>query len=61
MNSGLESSEDYLQLWHCYLDYLRRKLVTSNFENLSQEEKEAKMEEIREIFQKAINQIYDCK
>ena len=60
MNAGLEASEDYLKLWHCYLDYLRRRLVTSNFENQSEEVKETRMEEMRETFQKAINQIYDC-
>ncbi len=61
MNAGLETSEDYLQLWHCYLDYLRRRLASSNFETQSDEVKEAKMEEMRELFQKAINQIFDCK
>jgi hypothetical protein len=61
MNAGLETSEDYLQLWHVYLDYLRRRLVSSNFEAQSDQVKEAKMEEIRDTFQKAINQIFDCK
>jgi hypothetical protein len=58
MNSGLETSEDYLQLWHSYLDYLRRTL---NFDSLNDEERDSKIEEMRDIFQKAINQMFDCK
>ena len=61
MNSGLQTSEDYLQMWHSYLDYLRRSFVRLNQEELSEETKNAKVEELRETFQKAINQIYDCK
>ena len=61
MNSGLQTSEDYLHMWHSYLDYLRRSFLGLNQEEMSKETKEAKEEELRETFQKAINQIYDCK
>lgn len=60
MSSGLLTSEDYLQMWHSYLDYLRRSLLT-NFETEDQQRKDEITEELRDTFQKAINQLFDCK
>lgn len=63
MNAGLQTSDDYLQIWHCYLDYLRRSLIPYD-ENLEQElrsKRESQIEEMRDAFQKAINQLYECK
>lgn len=59
MQAGLQSSDDYLELWHAYLGYLRRHLL-SNFEKEPDESKEKITEEIRDTFQKAINQLFDC-
>lgn len=60
MNSSLETSEDYLKLWHAYLDYLRRSMLV-NYERESDEsKKETVAETLRETFQKAINQLYEC-
>ena len=57
MNGGLESSNDYLQLWHAYLDFLKRLFI----KNQESKENQAKLiEELREYFQKAINQQFDC-
>ena len=72
MNSGLQTSKDYLNVWHAYLDFLRRQftsLTTSNSNSnmetaepdSNQINKEDLIEEIRDSFQKAINQLYDCK
>lgn len=60
MNAGLQTSDDYLQMWHFYLDYMKRSLL-NNFDKESDQRKEQIMEELREIFQKAINQLFDCK
>ena len=63
MNAGLQTSDDYLQIWHSYLDYLRRSLIPYE-ENLEQElrsKRESQIEEMRDAFQKAINQLYECK
>jgi hypothetical protein len=59
MNAGLQTSEDYLQLWHSYLDFLRRSLPQSSDTN--REKREAQIEELRDAFQKGINQLFDCK
>lgn len=59
MQAGLQSSEDYLELWHAYLAYLRRQLL-SNYDNETDESKEKIAEELRDTFQKAINQLFDC-
>jgi hypothetical protein len=58
MNGGLESSNDYLQLWHAYLDFLKRLYVKNKESKPNQAEL---IEELREYFQKAINQQFDCK
>ena len=55
MNAGLQTSDDYLLVWHSYLDFLKRSFISS-----SQETKETQIEELRDTFQKAINQIYEC-
>lgn len=54
MNTGLQTSEDYLQIWHAYLDYMKRLYLKSDPKTESQ------IEELRETFQKAINQLFDC-
>lgn len=59
MNVGLEKSTDYLQLWHFYLDYLRRSLLL-NFDEETESRKEEIVEEIRDTFHKAINQLFEC-
>ncbi len=56
LNSGLQTSEDYLQVWHSYLDFLRRQLE----QNETSENYEVLVEEIRDAFQKAIDQLYEC-
>ncbi|CAF0720727.1 unnamed protein product [Brachionus calyciflorus] len=58
MQAGLQTSDDYLELWHAYLGYLKRSLL-SNFDNETQEKKDLISEEIRDNFQKAINQLFD--
>lgn len=60
MMAGLQTSDDYLEMWHGYLGFLKRNLL-SNYENETQDKKDAIAEEIRESFQKAINQLFDCK
>lgn len=63
MSSGQETSEDYLKLWHAYLDYLRRSMLI-DFESktaIDESKKEEIIETIRETFEKAINQLYECK
>lgn len=57
LNSGLQTSEDYLQVWHSYLDFLKRMLTAGN-ENLDSFD-DVKAEEIRDAFQKAIDQLFD--
>lgn len=59
MSSGLETGEDYLKLWHAYLDYLRRSML-ANFETETEAKKEEIMETIRDTFEKAISQLYEC-
>lgn len=54
MNAGLQTSDDYLQIWHAYLDFMKRLYLKSETKS------EEKVEELREIFQKAINQLFDC-
>jgi len=56
LNSGLQTSEDYLQVWHSYLDFLKRRLD----QNKTSENYETLVEEIRDAFQKAIDQLYEC-
>lgn len=58
MNAGLQTSEDYLQLWHAYLDYLRR-IITPVLNESSNEKREEQIEDLRDTFQKAINQQFD--
>ena len=60
MMAGLQTSDDYLEMWHGYLGFLKRSLL-SNYENENQDRKDAIAEEIRDSFQKAINQLFDCK
>lgn len=60
MVSGLQTSEDYLQMWHAYLGFLRRNLL-SNFEMETPERKEEITEELRDTFEKAIDQLFNCK
>lgn len=52
LNSALQTSDDYLQVWHAYLDFLKR--------GLDKDINEEKTEEIRDAFQKAIDQLYEC-
>lgn len=59
LNSGLQTSEDYLQVWHSYLDFLKRMLSTGK-DNLESFD-ELKVEEIRDAFQKAIDQLFNCE
>ena len=62
MNAGLQTSDDYLQMWNCYIDYLRRSLIAHD-DNLDQSlklKRDAQVEELRDTFQKAINQLYEC-
>ncbi len=58
MNAGLQTSEDYLQLWHAYLDYLRR-IILPVLSETPNEKREEQIEELRDTFQKAINQQFD--
>ena len=58
LNSGLQTSEDYLNVWHHYLDFLRR---TSCAKKPNTELNEEQVEELRDAFQKAINQLFDCE
>lgn len=53
LNSGLQTNEDYLQVWHSYLDFLKRGLENDNPID------ENKIEEIRDAFQKAVDQLFD--
>ena len=59
MNAGLQTSADYLELWHAYLSFLRRQIDFSKDNKNSGEEE--KIESLRETFQFAINQLYECK
>jgi hypothetical protein len=61
MNAGLQTSLDYLQLWHLYLDYLKRLMLTNFDKETNKERREQIMDELRDVFQKAINQLFDCK
>ena len=63
MNAGLLTSDDYLQMWHSYLDFLRRSLIPcdENLEQTLKTKRETQVEELRDSFQKAINQLYECK
>ena len=61
MNSGFQAGQDYLQIWHAYLDYLRRYFVSETCSSSATANKEELIEEIRESFQKAIDQLYNCK
>lgn len=54
MNAGLQTSQDYLELWQAFLDFLKRK-INWNSENLADS-----IESLREIFQRAINQLFQC-
>ena len=57
MNVGLQSSADYLEMWHAYLDFLRRSLYSNKEKkNVSDEE----IENLRDKFKTAINQLYEC-
>jgi hypothetical protein len=58
LNAGLQTSDDYLQVWHCYLDFLKRSFMANK---LNENERQSQIEEIRDAFQKAINQLFDCK
>jgi hypothetical protein len=62
MNAGFNTSDEYLQMWHSYLDFLRRSLIPFS-ENLDQDlktKRESQVEDMRDAFQKAINQLYEC-
>lgn len=59
MSSGLETSDDYLKMWHSYLDYLRRSMI-ANLDGETASRKEEIMEAIRDTFEKAIVQLYEC-
>ncbi len=59
LNAGLQTSEDYLQVWHSYLDFLKRTFLAK--QKVSAENNEEQIDEIRDAFQKAINQLFDCK
>ncbi len=50
LNAGLQTSEDYLAIWHAYLDFLKRLYLKN----------ESNIDELRNYFQKAINQQFDC-
>ena len=58
MNAGLQTSEDYLQIWHSYMNFLKRNYCSNSNTN---ENKEILIEEIRDSFQKAIDQLFECK
>jgi hypothetical protein len=57
MNAGLQTSVEYLEIWHAYLDFLRRNLY-SNKDKKSVSEEE--VETLRDTFKTAINQLYEC-
>jgi hypothetical protein len=61
MNSGLQTSEDYLQIWHSYLDFLRRMLVPfdENLDDMLKTKRDTQIEEIRDSFRKAIEQLFE--
>jgi squamous cell carcinoma antigen recognized by T-cells 3 len=65
MNAGLQTSEDYLQIWHSYIDYLKRLLFQSSTKKEEEEEeeevtsREEQIENLRDSFQKGINQLYE--
>lgn len=54
LNSGLQTSNDYLLVWHAYLDFLKRGLGSAN--SVMDEDK---ADEIRTAFQKAIDQLFE--
>ena len=62
MNAGFNTSDEYLQMWHSYLDFLRRSLIpfTENLDQDLKTKRESQIEEMRDAFQKAINQLYEC-
>jgi hypothetical protein len=55
MNAGLQTSNDYLELWHAYIDFLRRQI---NFNDESDKLQES-IESLRSTIQLAINQLYE--
>jgi predicted transcriptional regulator len=61
MNSGLQTSDDYLQIWHSYLDFLRRSLVPydENLDEMLKTKRETQIEELRDSFRKAIEQLFE--
>ena len=58
MNAGLQTSAEYLEIWHAYLDFLRRNLFCNKDRKSVSEEEE---ETLRDTFKTAINQLYECK
>lgn len=57
MNAGLQTSVEYLELWHAYLDFLRRSLYNKDKKTATDEE----IESLRDTFQRAINQLFECE
>jgi hypothetical protein len=55
MIAGLQTAHDYLELWQAFLDFLRRKI------NWNSEDLLNSIESLRETFQRAINQLFQCK
>ena len=58
MNAGLQTSTDYLDLWHSYLDFLKRNLYSNKEKKIVSDDE---VETLRETFQTAINQLFECK
>jgi hypothetical protein len=55
MNAGLQASNDYLECWHAYIDFLRRQI---NF-SVDSTEKTESVDSLRNTIQLAINQLYE--
>ena len=57
MNAGLQTSTEYLEIWHAYLDFLRRNLYSNKEKKIVSEDE---IETVRDTFRTAINQLYEC-
>jgi hypothetical protein len=55
MNAGLQTSTDYLEVWHAYLDFLRRQINSS----IDSPENSESVEGLRNTIQLAINQMFE--
>jgi len=54
LNAGYSDPTSYLELWLCFVDYMRRRTTWEKEVNES-------MRDLRSVFDRAINHLYECK